>query len=300
MGLINDTKFAALGAAGFTGDIRLRELAWLQSLGATSNDINDAWRQIAGSGGTQMESRWLINGNGAGTTRLSFPTDWSPTGSNWALRLNAQSVNPAGLSARTFVLANSSGNSTVNDGVFMGYNSTETAYAIEVHQNFGQVAFNTRVTMGDATANQQINMQVNSTDGSINYTGPAPQPTEDFDPLTFGTVNFVYSNWGQNSSPIFIDFIDNDDDSNSRRYDLTIVSETEPPTQTSFTDQNDMNAATLTNQNPTTFWRQVTIQVPGSGAGGEHINEIKRNYYLANGGTGLQFNDIELSFWQAF
>lgn len=41
-----DTKFAALGAQGFTGDMQDRELQWLQANGATSPADSDAWLQM--------------------------------------------------------------------------------------------------------------------------------------------------------------------------------------------------------------------------------------------------------------
>lgn len=294
MGLINDTKFAALGGAGFTGDIRLRELAWLQSLGATSNDINDAWREIAG-GGTQTVDRWLINGGGV--TQLTYPTVWTPTGNNWEIRINFISVNPTDLSPRFLVFAIASDNSTVNDGIFMGYLTAPDEYAIQVSTNFGQTAFNPIIQFGEETTNFQGNMVLESS-GNIRWNGTNP-PATSFEPITVPTYNFLYQNFSQNGEPIFTDFIDFDDDTNSRRYDFTVESETIPPVQTSFPDQNGMNAATLSGANPTP-WVQRTITIPGTGAGGDDINLIKQNYYLANGGSGNQFNDIELSFWQAF
>lgn len=50
MSQINDCKHEALTLAGFEGAVNEQELAWLQSQGATSNQLNDAWLQVAGSG----------------------------------------------------------------------------------------------------------------------------------------------------------------------------------------------------------------------------------------------------------
>lgn len=50
MATINDCKFNALRTLGFTGAINDMELAWLQSLGATSGQVNDAWLEVAGAG----------------------------------------------------------------------------------------------------------------------------------------------------------------------------------------------------------------------------------------------------------
>lgn len=294
MGLINDTKFNVLGGLGFTGTVQERETQWLQSIGATSDDINDAWRQIAGSPGNVTEDRWIIN---AGTvTRIDFPADWTPTTANWQLRLNAQAAGPAALTSRTLVLAFASGNSTVNDGIFMGYNSSADAYSIQVHSNFGQTVFNDLINFGEEVTAFQVDM-VLASNGQI-ITNATPAPTDSFDPLVFASPNFVYSNFSAISSVIFVDFVDLDDESNSRRYDFTVASATMPPAQTTFLDQNAANGATLSGANATP-WRLVSIEVPGTGAGGDDINQIKRNYFLANGGTGNHINDIELSFWES-
>ena len=50
MSQLNDCKYNALRALGFTGHINDMELAWLKSVGATANQINDAWLEVAGAG----------------------------------------------------------------------------------------------------------------------------------------------------------------------------------------------------------------------------------------------------------
>lgn len=46
MAHINDAKYTALGAQGYTGNINERELKWLQANGATSHQLNDARREF--------------------------------------------------------------------------------------------------------------------------------------------------------------------------------------------------------------------------------------------------------------
>lgn len=56
MPTINDSKYEALIGLGFTGQIQDMELAYLQTLGATSDDLNDAWLEVAG--GTPNEDQY--------------------------------------------------------------------------------------------------------------------------------------------------------------------------------------------------------------------------------------------------
>ena len=64
MTTLNDAEFDALGALGFTGHRNDRELAWLQSLGATSDNLNDAWAEYLDGQGftgqiTNARYEWL-------------------------------------------------------------------------------------------------------------------------------------------------------------------------------------------------------------------------------------------------
>lgn len=59
---INDAKAAALAFLGFRDEVE-----YLQFLGAVSDQVNDAWLQVAGAGSynDQVSAYMLING-GAG------------------------------------------------------------------------------------------------------------------------------------------------------------------------------------------------------------------------------------------
>ena len=46
MATLNDAKFAALRAQGYTGAMSDMTLQWLQANGATSNSISDAWLEM--------------------------------------------------------------------------------------------------------------------------------------------------------------------------------------------------------------------------------------------------------------
>lgn len=72
MATVNDLKFTALGALGHTGTVRERELSWLQSLGATSDTYNDAWREVgltvtpAGGDLNELKQAYFLANGGTG------------------------------------------------------------------------------------------------------------------------------------------------------------------------------------------------------------------------------------------
>jgi len=63
MSQLNDLIFTKLSA--FDGTVSDKLLAWLQSLGATSNHINDAWIEVAGVGHINDVKLAYYKSNGA-------------------------------------------------------------------------------------------------------------------------------------------------------------------------------------------------------------------------------------------
>lgn len=295
MALINDLKFSKLGTAGFTGAVRDRELAWLQSIGATSNNINDAWREMASNGFT-TEMRWVPR-SPSGDRRAYFPTTWQPSTSNWAIAMEFLAISPNNLGFRYFVSSLQDG-VTINDGIHFGFSPLTNEYFISVDQNFSPTGPPERlIPYGESDPDTQIRTTLNS-DGTIETVG-TPGTSDTFAPLVYPNPSqpFIYIQFGSSSYPIAAQFIDKDNSANTRSYEFTIDQVMQPADTTTFLDVNGQNAMTISG---TTEYFQTNVRVMGGGTGGAHINEIKRNYYLANGGSGDQFNDIELSFWQAF
>ncbi|NRA42584.1 MAG: hypothetical protein HRU21_09810 [Pseudomonadales bacterium] len=79
MTAINDAKFDALVGQGFTGSNNDMELAFLQSLGATANQINDAWLEVAGAFGDQIndaKTAYMVSQGAVGDSVESIYLDY--------------------------------------------------------------------------------------------------------------------------------------------------------------------------------------------------------------------------------
>lgn len=74
---LNDCKFNALVDLGFVGSIDDMELQFLQSIGATSNHVNDAWVQVAGGGQfNDAVMAWMIGEGAVGFTLTDVKNDY--------------------------------------------------------------------------------------------------------------------------------------------------------------------------------------------------------------------------------
>lgn len=67
MTTLNDAKYEKLITKVPAGTINDMELAYLKSLGATSNDLHSAWLEIAGSGSTYNDARYNYFAANGGT-----------------------------------------------------------------------------------------------------------------------------------------------------------------------------------------------------------------------------------------
>lgn len=270
MATLNDLKRTKLAAAGFTGALPEAELAYLQSLGATANQINDAWFELASVPPSLM---YVFQTDG---TPLTISPVFQYSAASGLATMNARLVTvPVNTSlfrsqaAGAFydLRVDASGNYEAEATGALG-NFTVTSTTAPELDTQADFSFTGTGFVVDATT-------------VISYTGLDLSAAAATSQELFNGIDAQIATLTMQADFFTVE-----------TFDFRIVSTT-VPTVTSITGSAGSTIATTAGSWVVMPASNGLLLVPE----GNQLNELKAAYFLANGGIGNSYNDIEYSFW---